>query len=282
MNEGRCLCGAVRYQIDGPFTSMVNCHCSMCRKHHGSAFATFVAAPVAGFRYTAGESSIDRYASSSTFHRSFCKVCGSVMPEAIPSIGLVIGPAGNLEGDLGITPQLHMFVGSKAPWYQITDDLPQHAEYPPEFGMQASPRPKPETHGDHPQGSCLCGEVAYEIQGPALRMFYCHCSRCRRGRSAAHAANVFYKADGFRWLRGADHVQEFKLPESRFFGTAFCRRCGGAAPRVSTERDLAVVPGGSLDTDPGTRAKAHIFVGSKASWESITGSIPQFAELPPG
>jgi hypothetical protein len=111
MNEGRCLCGAVRYQIDGPFSSMVNCHCSMCRKHHGSAFATFVAAPVAGFRYTAGESSIERYASSATFHRSFCKVCGSVMPEAMPPIGLVIGPAGNLEGDLGITPQMHMFVG---------------------------------------------------------------------------------------------------------------------------------------------------------------------------
>jgi hypothetical protein len=148
--------------------------------------------------------------------------------------------------------------------------------------MQGTARPKPETHGDHPQGSCLCGEVAYEIQGPALRMFYCHCSRCRRGRSAAHAANVFYKADGFRWLRGGGQVQDFQLPEAQRFGTSFCRRCGGAVPRVSTERGVAVVPAGSLDTDPGIRAQGHIFVGSKASWEGVAGSIPQFAEMPPG
>jgi hypothetical protein len=281
MNEGRCLCGAVRYQIDGPYSSMLHCHCSMCRKHHGSAFATFVVAPIAGFRYVAGESSIERYASSPTFHRSFCKVCGSVMPEALASFGLVVAPAGNLDGELGITPQLHMFVSSKAPWYEITDELPQHAEYPPEFGMQASPRPIPETQGDHPQGSCLCGDVAYEIRGPALRMYYCHCSRCRRGRSAAHAANVFYAAGGFRWLRGADLVQDFKLPDARFFATSFCRRCGGALPRVATERGMAVVPAGSLDTDPGLRAQAHLCVASKASWERISDSIPQFEALPP-
>ena len=47
MAEGRCLCGAVRYTVEGPYVRMLNCHCSMCRKHHGSAFATFVTAPLA-------------------------------------------------------------------------------------------------------------------------------------------------------------------------------------------------------------------------------------------
>jgi hypothetical protein len=53
--EGACLCGKVRYAMAGPFTAMSHCHCSMCRKHHGSAFATFAIAPIEGFRWLAGE-----------------------------------------------------------------------------------------------------------------------------------------------------------------------------------------------------------------------------------
>ena len=281
MTQGRCLCGTVRYEVDGPFTNMLHCHCSMCRKHHGAPFATWAAAPLAGFRFTAGESSVVRYDSSAAFHRSFCGICGSVVPEGNAAAGLAICPAGNLQGDLGIEPQLHMFVGSKARWYAITDDLPRFDEYPPQFGMAATARPPVLVTGDLAQGSCLCGGVAYEISGPPLRMYYCHCSRCRMGRSAAHASNVFYGADGFRWVRGGELVQDFKLPGAQFFGTAFCRRCGSAVPRVSAERGIVNVPAGSLDTDPGIDPAAHIFVDSKAPWDRITDSIPQFAEMPP-
>jgi hypothetical protein len=147
--------------------------------------------------------------------------------------------------------------------------------------LTATERPAVATTGDHAQGSCLCGAVAYGISGPPLRIYYCHCSRCRLGRSAACAANVFYKADGFRWVRGADLVQDFQLPEAQYFGTAFCRRCGSAMPRVSLERGVAVVPAGSLDTDPGIQPAGHIFVGSRASWDRITDSIPQFEEMAP-
>jgi hypothetical protein len=281
MTTGRCLCGTVRYEVDGSFSNAVHCHCSMCRKHHGTPYATWAVAPLAGFRYTAGEASVGRYVSSPGFRRSFCTICGSVVPDGLESAGMVICPAGNLEGDLGVEPSLHMFVGSKAPWHEITDDLPQHQEYPPQFGMQATPRPPVATRGDDVQGSCLCGEVAYAISSPPLRMFYCHCSRCRLGRSAAHAANVFYKADGLRWVRGPELVQDYQLPDAQFFGAAFCRRCGSAMPRVSLERNVAVVPAGSLDTDPGMRVQAHIFVDSKADWDRITDQVPQFAGMPP-
>ena len=281
MIQGRCLCGTVRYEIDGPVTNLLHCHCSMCRKHHGTPFATWAAAPLAGFRFTAGEDAVERHASSPGFHRSFCRHCGSVVPEANAAAGLAICPAGNLEGDLGLEPQLHMFVGSKAPWYRITDDLPQYEEYPPQFGMSATPREPVPTGGADVAGSCLCGAVAYEIDGPPMRMYYCHCSRCRLGRSAAHASNVFFKAQGFRWTRGAELVREFALPGAQFFGTAFCSRCGSAMPRVSLERDIVNVPAGSLDTDPGIEPAAHIFVDSKAPWDRITDSIPQFAEMPP-
>ena len=281
MTEGHCLCGALRYQIDGPFVDMLHCHCSMCRKHHGTPFATWAAAPIAGFRWLTDTSSLATYRSSERGHREFCRICGSVAPMVEESLGMVIAPAGNLEGDPGIRPTKHMFVGSKAGWYEITDDLPQHEEYPPEFGMPSTPRAPVELKPGVTQGSCLCGEVAYEITTPPLRMFLCHCSRCRQGRGAAHCANVFYDATGFRWTRGAGLVEEFPLPGAQYFTTAFCRNCGSELPRVSVERNIAVVPAGSLDSEPAITPAAHIFVGSKAPWFDITDELPQFAEMPP-
>jgi hypothetical protein len=225
--------------------------------------------------------SMDRSTSSPGFQRSFCTTCGSVMPEALASASVAICPAGNLEGDIGVEPGMHIFVGSKAPWHEITDDLPQYDEFPPQFGMKATPRPPVQATGHEVQGSCLCGDVAYAISGPPLRMFYCHCSRCRLGRSAAHASNVFFKADGHNWLRGVDLVRDYRLPGAKFFGAAFCGRCGSKLPRVSIERNVVNVPAGSLDNDPGMRVQAHIFVDSKAGWDRITDHVPQFAGMPP-
>ena len=131
------------------------------------------------------------------------------------------------------------------------------------------------------QGSCLCGEVAFEIEGTPDRLWYCHCSRCRRARSAAHGANLFFKPDQFRWVRGESLVKFYKDPNARFFSTAFCEKCGSAAPRISRERGLGFVPAGTLDTDPGIQPLARIFVGSKANWVDITDAVPQFEELPP-
>ena len=83
-----------------------------------------------------------------------------------------------------------------------------------------------------------------------LIMWNCHCLRCRRARSAAHGTNIFYKLPQFRWTRGESQVVDYKLPEARFFGAAFCKRCGGSVARPSKERNNVVVPAGSLDTDP--------------------------------
>jgi hypothetical protein len=281
MIEGRCLCGTVRYEVAAPLAALLHCHCSMCRKHHGTAFVTWAVVPASGFRYTAGQDHTRRFASSQTYHRSFCTTCGAVTPEAAASGEHVVIPAGNLEGDPGMTPQLHMFVASKAPWYEITDSLPQHAEYPAEFGMQATARaPVPPARVGVAAGSCLCGAVAYEIDSPPLRFMYCHCSRCRLGRGAAHATNLFYRAEGFRWVRGAELVADYPLPGAQFFAVAFCSTCGSSLPRVSTERGVVNVPAGSLDTDPGMAPQGHIYVASKAPWDVISDAIPQFAEMP--
>ncbi|WP_437648282.1 GFA family protein [Sorangium sp. So ce362] len=279
MIKGACLCGTVRYEIGGPFQTMLNCHCSMCRKFHGSAFATAVVAPLSGFRWLAGEHAIRTSCASD--HRSFCVTCGSAMPLLVPEKQLALVHAGNLEGDLGIEPQFHQFVGSKAPWYTITDPLPQFEGWPPQIQRPVVSRPAVPPREGVTQGSCLCGDVAFELDGAPILMMNCHCSRCRRGRSAAHATNVLVGLDKLRWVRGDAQVASYKVPEAQRFGVAFCTRCGSAAPRQSPERGFAVVPAGALDTDPGIRPRAHIFVGSKASWFPITGELPQFADLPP-
>ncbi|WP_437814961.1 GFA family protein [Sorangium sp. So ce1078] len=279
MTKGACLCGTVRYEIDGPFQTMLNCHCSMCRKFHGSAFATALVAPLPGFRWLAGEHAIRTSCASK--YRLFCTTCGSAAPLLGPERQLALVHAGNLEGDLGIAPEFHQFVGSKAPWYTITDSLPQFEVWPPPSQAPVVARPTVPPKEGVTQGSCLCGDVAFELDGAPIVMMNCHCSRCRRGRSAAHATNVLVALDKFRWVRGEAQVASYKVPEALRFGVAFCTGCGGAAPRLSPERGFAVVPAGALDTDPGIRPRAHIFVNSKASWFPITGDLPQFAELPP-
>ena len=279
--SGACLCGAVRYEMRGPFQHMAHCHCSICRKHHGAPFATYVATPLDGFRWLEGEANVGRYDSSPGWYRAFCQTCGSVMPTMLPEQKAAVSPAGNLEGPLGVKPEMHLFVASRAPWYEITDSLPQHAEYPPESGARPVARPAhASASADCTAGSCACGRVAFEFEGPPVRMLNCHCSRCRRARSAAHTTNVFAPLDKFRFLRGEELVRDYPLPGARYFGVAFCTACGSDVARRSVERKVAVIPAGSLDGDPGMRASAHIFVGSKADWFDITDGLPQFAEMP--
>jgi AcrR family transcriptional regulator len=123
--HGSCLCGSVRYDIDGPFEVMSHCPCSMCRRNHGAAFATFVSVPLSGFRWVAGQDEISTFQSSNYGKRAFCRQCGTVTPVVEPDTGVVFCPAGNLDGEFGIPrTQSHGFLGSKPPWHAITDGLP--------------------------------------------------------------------------------------------------------------------------------------------------------------
>ncbi|MDH4260572.1 MAG: GFA family protein [Gammaproteobacteria bacterium] len=259
---------------------MANCHCSMCRKHHGAMFSTFVSAPDTGFRWVSGQDNIETYPSSENGRRPFCRTCGSVTPMLLPAMNLVLIPAGNLQDDPGLKPQMHMFAGSRAPWYPITDGLPQHPGYPPQFGGgMGIDRPHfPQIPGVT-HGSCLCGAVAWELAGKPERMQNCHCSRCRRARSAAHATNAFYLREQLTWLQGESEVKRYSLPGAKHFGQDFCGRCGSSVPRVVSS-GRAVVPCGSLDTDPGARPLGNIFATSRASWFEITDGLPQWETYP--
>ena len=131
------------------------------------------------------------------------------------------------------------------------------------------------------RGSCLCGQVAFEVSGRPRKMMNCHCTRCRRAHSAAHASSIFVDLRYFRWLHGEPQVHNYGSPEDWHLGTAFCRSCGSTLPRVVKGVGVAVVPAGSLDNDPGIRPAGHGFASAKASWFRITDDLPQFAGMPP-
>ena len=279
MAQGTCLCGSLQYEITEPFNFMANCHCSRCRRHHGAPFVTFVGAPLHAFRWVSGEDNVAQYTPEVGAMRRFCRTCGSVAPLQIEQINMAMMPAGNIVEDTLTRPSVHIFVGSKTPWYEITDDLQQFEGNPPDFGGGDGIAREPFDDGDAPKGRCLCGGVEYTL-GEPVRMYNCHCSRCRRARSAAHTTNLFTTLEGFAYTKGEELISDFQFPGAQYFGVAFCSTCGGSVARHSTARKMAVIPAGVLDHDPGMHPQANIFVESKAPWYEITDGLPQFAEMP--
>jgi hypothetical protein len=127
--KGSCLCGEVRYEVDHFMGPTVNCHCCMCRKATGAAFRTRVAVASDAFRWLLGEGLVTRYESSPGETRTFCRVCGATLATFFRDHPEQIGlPLGTLDDDPGVRASAHVFVASKAPWFEITDALPQYAE----------------------------------------------------------------------------------------------------------------------------------------------------------
>ena len=280
---GSCLCGDIRFAIDGPVQQIAHCHCSMCRKFHGAAFASFAVTAPEHFHWRQGEGNVVHYRSSGSGWREFCPRCGSAAPACPEGGPFALIPLGNIAEDPVTRPSLHFFVGSKAPWHAIVDDLPRHDTWPPEFGPDAVVVERPTRTAHTPGatgGSCLCGAVSFEFDGEPERMVNCHCSRCRRAMSAAYATMTMVPLAAFRWLTGRDDVVDYKMPEAIVKGTAFCRTCGSQVARQRGE-DQMQIPSGCLDDDPGTRPAANIFTASKAAWAVVDESLPCFAEAPP-
>ena len=128
--KGSCLCKAVTYEVAGEFEFIGNCHCSMCRKSHGAAYATWGILKPGQFRWVTGEGVVEHHESSPGRTRCFCRRCGSPLASAhAGTVGEVV--IGTVDGDPGARPREHIFVGSKALWHDITDSLPQHEAWPP-------------------------------------------------------------------------------------------------------------------------------------------------------
>lgn len=129
-------------------------------------------------------------------------------------------------------------------------------------------------------GSCLCGEVAYEISGNLGIFQYCHCSRCRKFTGSAHAANILVKLDQFCWTQGEDKLGRYEPADTKHFATSFCMRCGSSMPWQAKSGKAVIIPAGTLDGDPQIRPMQNIFCGSDAPWYVEASELVKFDELP--
>ena len=125
------------------------------------------------------------------------------------------------------------------------------------------------------EGSCLCGEVRYELTQKPIWSHCCHCSRCRKSSGSAFAPNLFFREGALRYSRGEELLRSFKPADAERFTHVFCSRCGSTMPFHNESRGLVGVPMGSLDDDPHYEPRAHIFVDSKAPWFVICDRLPQ-------
>ena len=126
--RGSCLCGEIRFEVDTFTPHTGNCHCSMCRKFHGAAYATIAEAREDEFRWISGQDLLKRFTADNTTTRSFCSNCGSSLTFASANgdPGLVEIALGCFDDEVPIRPDAHIFVASGAIWAAPTDDLPQY------------------------------------------------------------------------------------------------------------------------------------------------------------
>ena len=134
VREGGCFCGAVRYRAAAPACHVYHCHCSMCRKLHGALYATWALVPRGQLEVIGGVDAVAIFESSPGVRRRFCQRCGcQLFCEIDSDPDFDWFTPGTLDG--GVHPghlpsrEQHIFVGSKAPWHEITDDAPQREEF---------------------------------------------------------------------------------------------------------------------------------------------------------
>ncbi len=130
-------------------------------------------------------------------------------------------------------------------------------------------------------GSCICGSVKYEISGEFRFFYHCHCGRCRKSTGTGHASNIILNPQSVEWIEDEDLIGSYKVPDAERFRTVFCKNCGGPLPRVAPDLSMAVIPAGTLDSNPEINPDGHIFGDSKAEWSCDARELPVWAEYPP-
>ncbi len=132
MTKGSCMCGGVTYEIHEKIGEITHCHCTTCRKAHGSAFSSVAAVQIDDFKFISGENLIKCYQSSPDKVRCFCSNCGSHIYAHRENHKHYILRLGTLDDDPVVRPTSHIWISLKAPWYEIEKDckLPQFKEWP--------------------------------------------------------------------------------------------------------------------------------------------------------
>jgi hypothetical protein len=129
------------------------------------------------------------------------------------------------------------------------------------------------------KGSCLCGSIEYEIDGPLGPIVYCHCSRCRKANGSAFSAVSQVASADFRIVKGEGALRGYSSGPG--VHRMFCGNCGSPLFSKRDAMPEAVrLRIGTLDTPVEGAVSAHVFVGSKAGWDEIHDAAPQYEERP--
>ncbi len=133
------------------------------------------------------------------------------------------------------------------------------------------------------RGKCLCGQIEFEVVGTFPMLYQCHCSLCRKqGGSSSNTATIV-GAENFRWLSGQEHISSWVKDTG--YRSDFCSKCGSPVPNPLRTTPFYWVPVGLLDSEQQLEIAAHLFVGSKASWDAIAShgthyeTAPELSEL---
>ncbi|MBL3568797.1 MULTISPECIES: GFA family protein [Rhodovulum] len=128
---GQCLCGAVTFRISGEFESFFLCHCTRCRRDSGSAHSANLFSSTAKITWLSGEANIRTFRLSGSRHvKCFCTICGSALPFSQPDDGVLVVPAGSLDGALGRRPDAHICFSVRADWDDDLASLSRFDEFP--------------------------------------------------------------------------------------------------------------------------------------------------------
>jgi hypothetical protein len=132
MYLGKCLCGAVNLRITGEISDIIHCHCSLCRKNSGTAYATNGFINTADFEIVSGDDCLTTFAFKPGRNRHFCTQCGSPVYSSNDQDPTRLRiRLGILESDISERPISHNFVTSKANWEDLDEKLPRYDAFEP-------------------------------------------------------------------------------------------------------------------------------------------------------
>ena len=132
MYLGKCLCGEVQIKVKGNISDIIHCHCSLCRKSSGTAFATNGFINTAEFEITSGKKSLSTFSFKPGRNRHFCSKCGSPVYSSNEDDATRLRiRLGIIDSDITERPISHNFVSSKASWEKLEANLPYYDAFEP-------------------------------------------------------------------------------------------------------------------------------------------------------
>jgi len=269
MLQGRCLCGAIRYQYGGTAKALTVCHCGMCRRWHGS-FGAYVGGKPGDYRLE-GTEHLRWHRSSADAERGFCAHCGSKLFWRLTDGAAMDVAAGSVEQPTGLATTAHIWVRDKGDYYDTPDDAPRFVESSAGAPQSGDPRPPAAREIIEHTGSCLCGGVTFRVQGKMRDVVWCHCGQCLRwhGHWGGYTAGTWPNME----LKGRDKLAWYESSEQARRG--FCGTCGSSLFWEPSHRRHVSICAGALDLPTGLVTATHIFVEHKGDYYQIADGTAQ-------